>query len=180
MKIAKTGLEISDKAVKSVIGLVTARGVNGGINGYCNLSAKETAQGVANYFRSSSERFLKEEEFIVDTVDRLNSAEAQWFKAGMYPKPIKNMVRYFKDKTYTKLYFPKFYKACNEHNTILGNTLSNFLLAPKKEYPTTVQTLNNKFMNNTKLPMDERVRKYDKYFKVYVNKVFKMVKQELA
>lgn len=181
MRIALTGSEISDKAVRSIVKTIVDRGIDNGCFGYQNLSAKETAQGIANYLRPSFDKFLKEEEFITDILGKLDEKEAKLWKAQSYPGPIRNLIGYIRKNQYTKvLKTPNYEKVCGEHVSMLDNYFDGYINAPKKKYPTTVQTIRAKFLDNPNLSPEEGGRKFDKYSNYYIDKIFEMVKEKLA
>lgn len=179
MRINQTGSDISDKAVRRIVKFVTDEGINGS-EGYRDLSAKETAAGVANFLRHSSDKFLKEEEFMTEVLDKLDKKEAKLWEVHAYPKPLSNFLGHIIKKQYSRiLQSTNFEKVSEGHVSILENALDIFFLGPKKKYPTTVKTINDKFLNNPKLSLAEGTRRYDKYYNYYMDKVFKMVKEKL-
>lgn len=180
MRIAQTGLEVSDKTVKRIIGFIAEQGIDLH-EGYRNLSAKETAQGIANYLRPSSDQFIKEEEFIADIAEKLNKSLDAIGETQKYPKPLQNILAVIRQKQFTKiLNTPDYKECCEKHNAILDNYFVDSLSQPKKKYPTTVQTISVKFLNNDNLSLDECGRKYDKYYNYYIEKIFNLVKEQLS
>lgn len=167
---------VSDNVIRSLVQGVATKSVDLSCQ-FQYLSGDATIRGVTDLLKNSSDRFIKEEEFIAKVNNRIEKIKNQNNTpiAGNFFKKILGVFSGIN----MAISMPKYKKIMPAHQTALEKALFKDKPGFQKEYFTLIDLLNLGIPKGSKLSDEKKVKIRTEIFDSYVNSIVKIVKENL-